>query len=99
MLKLGAEALRDAAGPLSRSLAVKTRRFGEPSNHQREEIMTSWGQDFRFLAMVVTVTAMPAWAPSARAQTATPIPDFSGIWAHLTWPDTEPPLNGPGPVT
>src|SRR5215471_16121508 len=24
--------------------------------------------------------------------------DFSGIWAHLTWPDFEPPLTGPGPV-
>jgi len=27
------------------------------------------------------------------------IPDFSGIWAHLSWPDTEPPLAGSGPVT
>jgi hypothetical protein len=27
------------------------------------------------------------------------IPDFSGIWAHFTWPDAEPPLSGPGPVT
>jgi hypothetical protein len=28
------------------------------------------------------------------------IPDFSGIWAHMTWPDFEPPLSGgPGPVT
>ena len=26
------------------------------------------------------------------------IPDFSGIWAHLTWPDVEPPLSGAGPV-
>jgi hypothetical protein len=48
----------------------------------------------------------------ARAQTATPasesadraaldtaaIPDFSGVWAHLTWPDFEPPLTGAGPV-
>jgi hypothetical protein len=30
---------------------------------------------------------------------ATSIPDFSGIWAHLTWPDFEPPPAGPGPVT
>jgi hypothetical protein len=27
------------------------------------------------------------------------VPDFSGIWAHFTWPDFEPPVNGPGPVT
>src|ERR1700730_1464952 len=53
-----------------------------------------------------------AAATPARAQTATPagrladrgaqdkaaIPDFSGIWAHLTWPDVEPPPAGPGPV-
>jgi hypothetical protein len=26
-------------------------------------------------------------------------PDFSGIWAHLTWPDVKPPPAGPGPVT
>jgi hypothetical protein len=24
---------------------------------------------------------------------------MSGIWAHLTWPDFEPPPSGPGPVT
>ena len=27
-----------------------------------------------------------------------PIPDFSGVWAHLTFPDVEPPLAGAGPV-
>jgi hypothetical protein len=52
--------------------------------------------------------ATPAWAQTAApalepAGSATPsaasIPDFSGIWAHLTWPDVEPPLAGPGPVT
>jgi hypothetical protein len=31
-------------------------------------------------------------------QTAASIPDFSGVWAHLTWPDFEPPPAGPGPV-
>ena len=65
--------------------------------------MTSSRQDFRlfvcFLAMVAMATVMPACGQPAWAQTAAPIPDFSGIWAHLTWPDTEPPLSGPGPVT
>jgi len=65
--------------------------------------MTSRRQDFRlfvrFLAIAAIAAALPAWAAPAWAQTATPIPDFSGIWAHLTWPDTEPPLSGPGPVT
>ena len=31
-------------------------------------------------------------------ETTTAIPDFSGIWGHLTFPDVEPPLGGPGPV-
>ncbi len=32
-------------------------------------------------------------------QRAASIPDFSGIWAHMTWPDFEPPPVGLGPVT
>jgi hypothetical protein len=32
------------------------------------------------------------------ARSTVPIPDFSGIWSHLTFPDVEPPLKGPGPV-
>ncbi len=32
-------------------------------------------------------------------QSAGSVPDFSGIWAHLTWPDFEAPPSGPGPVT
>src|ERR1700676_4906703 len=43
-------------------------------------------------------TARPAVAASTDTQGAAAIPDFSGIWAHLTWPDVEPPLSGPGPV-
>jgi len=48
-------------------------------------------------------TAAPApasaTAPAAAApKTATPIPDFSGIWAHPYLPGFEPPASGPGPV-
>ena len=44
-------------------------------------------------------TAAPARRPTDRgAQGTAAIPDFSGIWAHLTWPDVEPPPAGPGPV-
>jgi hypothetical protein len=39
----------------------------------------------------------PAFAQQPSQGTAS-IPDFSGIWAHLTFPDVEPPLSGPGPV-
>ncbi len=57
----------------------------------------------------VSVTAATAAATLAFGQALTPdgkttqgavsTPDFSGIWAHLTWPDFEPPPAGPGPVT
>jgi hypothetical protein len=43
-------------------------------------------------------TAQPAAAASTAEPSAAAIPDFSGIWAHLTWPDVEPPRSGPGPV-
>jgi hypothetical protein len=45
------------------------------------------------ILLVVLMTA------TARGQDARPaIPDFSGIWAHMTWPDFEPPATGPGPI-
>jgi hypothetical protein len=62
-------------------------------------------QDFRLLVIVATAAAMPAWgqavppAVGTADSGATSIPDFAGIWAHLSWPDLEPPLAGPGPVT
>src|ERR1700722_2262296 len=39
----------------------------------------------------------PAFTQQPSQGTAS-IPDFSGIWAHLTFPDVEPPLSGAGPV-
>jgi hypothetical protein len=68
--------------------------------------MDAQWRTFGLSVVAVAAAAMPAWG-----QTATPavgaagvtqsasIPDFSGIWAHLTWPDFEPPPAGPGPVT
>jgi hypothetical protein len=45
--------------------------------------------------------AVPAVGSASRSdiQSAALIPDFSGTWAHLTWPDFEPSPAGPGPVT
>ena len=60
-------------------------------------------RDFRSLASMTALTAvmavgqMAASSPTRAAGAA--FPDFSGIWAHLTWPDFEPPPSGPGPVT
>ena len=59
--------------------------------------------DLRSLASMAALTAamavgqMAASSPARSAGAA--FPDFSGIWAHLTWPDFEPPASGPGPVT
>jgi len=60
-------------------------------------------RDYVLAAIVAALAAMPAFgqtpAATGGAQGAAAIPDFSGIWAHLTWPDFEPPPAGPGPVT
>jgi hypothetical protein len=48
----------------------------------------AWGQ-----------TTSPAVGPASSAtQGAAPTPDFSGIWAHPSFPGFEPPALGPGPV-
>src|SRR6202044_2148819 len=68
--------------------------------HQRHCVLS--------MMMLVAVISSPAIGQTVPptvgsidlgARGATSIPDFSGIWAHLTWPDFEPPLEGPGPVT
>jgi hypothetical protein len=48
-----------------------------------------------FSASLTLSSAVFAQQPS---KGATSIPDFSGIWAHLSIPGLEPPLSGPGPV-
>ena len=56
-----------------------------------------------FLLLVTLAAATPAVgqnvAPATGPAHIASIPDFSGIWAHMTWPDFEPPVAGPGPVT
>jgi hypothetical protein len=54
------------------------------------------GSMMSFPAVAQTAPAGPA---TGDTQSVAAIPDFSGIWAHMTWPDFEPPLRGgPGPV-
>jgi hypothetical protein len=48
------------------------------------------------LGQAVAPMAGPA---SSGTQSAAATPDFSGIWARLSFPGFEPPLSGPGPVT
>jgi hypothetical protein len=63
----------------------------------------------RYLFLLVTLAAIvtpasaqqvaPAAAPpNIGAHSAVPIPDFSGIWSHPSFPGFEPPASGPGPV-
>jgi len=59
--------------------------------------------DCHLLAALLIGAAMPAWAqtvtPAAGpAFGGPPIPDFSGIWSHPSFPGFEPPASGPGPV-
>jgi hypothetical protein len=66
--------------------------------------------DPRFLMTAALLTTAPAaaWGQTAEpatgqlngaAQGAASIPDFSGMWARISFPGFEPPLTGPGPVT
>jgi hypothetical protein len=64
----------------------------------------------RYFLLLVTLTAAaarpalaqtvaPAIGPvSSDRQSAASVPDFSGIWGHLSLPGFEPPRSGPGPV-
>jgi hypothetical protein len=65
-------------------------------------------RNFLFLAAVAATAATPALGQTAApavgaadrsSHSAALIPDFSGVWAHPSWPSVEPPLSGPGPVT
>jgi hypothetical protein len=56
--------------------------------------MTRQRWNFCVLTVLATALAAPACAQAPEQRG----PDFSGIWAHLTWPDFEPPPSGAGPV-
>ena len=43
--------------------------------------------------LIAVLFASPAIGVEAAA-----IPDFSGVWAHFTWPDFEQPASGAGPI-
>jgi hypothetical protein len=53
----------------------------------------------RHLLLLVTLAAVVAPASAnLGTHSAVPIPDFSGIWSHPSFPGFEPPASGPGPV-
>jgi hypothetical protein len=64
-------------------------------------------RNFLVMVTLAAAAATPAWgqtvAPAvgpagSATQSAVSIPDFSGIWGHLSLPGFEPPASGPGPV-
>jgi hypothetical protein len=58
-------------------------------------------------AALLAVAVVPAWGqivepaggPASGAQSAASIPDFSGMWARISFPGFELPVAGPGPLT
>jgi hypothetical protein len=65
----------------------------------------------RELLVIAVAAATPCWGQDAErgaaggekptaasTQSGAAIPDFSGIWAHPSFPGFEPPVSGPGPV-
>src|SRR5271163_4329468 len=66
-----------------------------------EEIMNVRCRSFGVLVAMAAAAAMPGRGQAAfgaeGAQSAAPIPDFSGIWGRQ-FLGFEPPLSGPGPV-
>jgi hypothetical protein len=57
-------------------------------------------RDLLLLVALAAAAVTPAFGQTV-VPTVSPasIPDFSGIWAHLSLPGFDPPLSGPGPVT
>ncbi len=68
--------------------------------------MHAMRQNFLLLVTVAAMAATPALGQTAvpaveaahGSQGAASVPDFSGVWAHPSWPSVEPPVSGPGPV-
>src|SRR5260370_26151186 len=77
---------------------------GPGADDSRGRGRTAMNAQLRYLMVLAALAATPAWgqtaapAPSLPFPGAASIPDFSGVWAHPSWPSFEPPLTGPGPV-
>jgi len=77
-------------------------------HREPEEGMNAQQRQLVLFAILAAMAATPALgqtvAPAAGPATngkhgAASVPDFSGVWAHPSWPSFEPPLSGPGPVS
>ena len=60
-------------------------------------------RDFLSVVAVATAVATPALTQTGATASGTtngaaPIPDFSRVWFHPSFPWFEPPASGPGPI-
>ena len=79
--------LRDVVGCLNRCP-----RQAHPRSEREKSIMRTV-----IIAASAATALFSSPAFTQQPSQATPsIPDFSGIWAHLAFPDVEPPLSGAG---
>src|SRR5262252_6502028 len=79
---------------IAAALANRCPRQARPRSEQEKSIMRT------VIIAASAATALfssPAFTQQP-SQVTPSIPDFSGVWAHLTFPDVEPPLSGAGPV-
>jgi len=69
--------------------------------------MSGQSRKLFLLATLAAAAATPAWAQTApsvdgrtscAAQSASSVPDFSGLWTHMSLPGFEPLASGPRPV-
>lgn len=51
------------------------------------------------IGLITGALSIAIFMPAGSAAKSLGVPDFSGIWAHLSFPDVEPPVSGPGPIT
>jgi hypothetical protein len=92
---------------LAQSLPVVEFLSGTTRSARRRKPMELQWWNFSLVFLAAASIASPAFgqavAPTVGSannakESATAVPDFSGIWAHPYLPGFEPPASGPGPV-
>jgi hypothetical protein len=77
------------------------------ARREQEEVMSVRWRHFLLSVALASSAVTPAVGQAERTAvppavgatgSATPVPDFSGMWVHPYFPGIEPPASGPGPV-
>jgi hypothetical protein len=56
-------------------------------------------QNFLLFIALAAAAASPAFGQTGETKDAAPIPNFTRVWMHPSFPWFEPPASGPGPIT